>query len=71
VYLDGTLLIDQWKDQPPTTCTASRLVTAGTHEVMVEYYEHTEGAVAALRSRHSGSGLAHRRVRVGSADVRV
>ena len=48
VYLDGTLVIDQWKDQPPTTYTASRLVTAGTHELMVEYYEHTEDAVVRL-----------------------
>jgi hypothetical protein len=26
VYLEGTLVIDQWKDQPPTTYTASRLI---------------------------------------------
>jgi hypothetical protein len=23
VYLEGTLVMDQWKDQPPTTYTAS------------------------------------------------
>jgi IPT/TIG domain-containing protein len=32
-------LIDQWHDQPATTYTASRSVTAGEHEVKVEYYE--------------------------------
>lgn len=46
VYLEGTLVVDQWKDQPPTTYTASRLIT--DHELMVAYYEHTEGAVARL-----------------------
>jgi hypothetical protein len=34
--------------QPPTTYTASRRITAGDHELMVVYYEHTEGAVARL-----------------------
>jgi glucose/arabinose dehydrogenase len=48
VYLDGALVIDQWKDQPPTTYTASRSVSAGDHTVSVEYYEHTEVAVARL-----------------------
>jgi single-stranded DNA-binding protein len=48
VYLDGALVIDQWKDQPPTTYTASRTVTAGNHEVKVEYYENGGDAVAKL-----------------------
>jgi hypothetical protein len=48
VYLDGTLVIDQWNDQPPTTYTASRPVAAGDRELSVEYYEHSEGAVARL-----------------------
>src|SRR6185436_5123117 len=38
VFLDGTLIIDGWKDQSPTTYTATRTVTAGVHEVKVEYY---------------------------------
>jgi PKD repeat protein len=48
VYLDGALVIDQWKDQSATTYTASRQVTAGNHEVKVEYYEHGGDAVARL-----------------------
>src|SRR5205814_598132 len=39
LFLDGTLIIDGWKDQPATTYTATRTLTAGTHEVKVEYYE--------------------------------
>jgi PA14 domain len=46
VYLVGALVIDQWKDQSATTYTASRTVTAGNHEVKVEYYENGGDAVA-------------------------
>jgi PA14 domain len=46
VYLDGAQVIDQWKDQPATTYTASRTVTAGNHEVKFEYYENGGDAVA-------------------------
>jgi hypothetical protein len=53
------------------THTASRLVTAGTHELMVEYYEHTEGAVARLAISPERFWTRTRRIRVGSADVRM
>ncbi|WP_239393409.1 PA14 domain-containing protein, partial [Frankia sp. CiP3] len=33
VYVDDTLVIDQWRDQGPTTFTASPTVTAGDHTV--------------------------------------
>lgn len=46
LYLDGTLLISQWKDQPPTTYTATTAVSSGTHLIKVEYYENASGAVA-------------------------
>jgi hypothetical protein len=48
VYLDGALVIDQWRDQSPTTYTATRQVTAGNHQVRMEYYENAGGAVARL-----------------------
>jgi len=48
VHLDGTLVIDQWKDQSATTYTTSRQVTAGSHELKVEYYEHGGDAVTKL-----------------------
>jgi glucose/arabinose dehydrogenase len=46
VYVDGNLVIDQWKDQPPSTYTSQVPITAGTHTVRIEYYEHTGGATA-------------------------
>ena len=46
VFLDGVAVIDQWKDQPATTYTVRRAVTASQHEVKVEYYERGGDAVA-------------------------
>ena len=46
VWLDGSLIIDAWRDQAPTTYQASRTLTAGDHLVKVEYYEKGGGAVA-------------------------
>jgi chitodextrinase len=46
VWVDGTLAIDSWKDQAPTTYHATRILTAGEHAVKVEYYENGGGAVA-------------------------
>jgi hypothetical protein len=46
VWLDGSLIIDAWKDQAPTTYQATRTLTAGEHVVKVEYYEKGGGAVA-------------------------
>ncbi len=44
LYVDGTRIIDAWRDQPPTTYTADRALSAGYHAVQVEYYEKGGGA---------------------------
>jgi len=49
VFVDGTALIDGWVLQPPTDYTASRALTAGEHEVVMEYFEAAGGAEARLR----------------------
>ena len=49
IWIDGTLLIDAWRDQAPTEYRAQRSLSAGMHEVKVEYYENGGGAVARLR----------------------
>ena len=49
-FLDGELVIDQWNDHAPTTHTADRVVTAGSHTLKVEYYENGGGAVAKFNS---------------------
>jgi glucose/arabinose dehydrogenase len=48
VYVDGTLLIDQWVDQGATTFFDDKALSAGAHTVRVAYYNHTNGGVAAL-----------------------
>jgi hypothetical protein len=48
LYVDGERIIDEWADYPPTTFTALRYVTAGWHEIKVEYYENGGGASAVV-----------------------
>lgn len=47
VFVDGKVVpgLDQWKLQAPTTYRAEVPMTAGSHEIRVEYYEATGGAV--------------------------
>jgi hypothetical protein len=46
LWVDNGLLIDQWRDQSPTTFSASKYLGPGHHLVRVEYYENFGGAVA-------------------------
>jgi hypothetical protein len=48
LFVDGSLIIDAWIAQPPTTYTATQQMVAGTHDVRMEYFEATGGAVAKL-----------------------
>jgi hypothetical protein len=41
VWVDGALIIDSWHDQPATTHSGTRTLSADTHHIRVEYYEHT------------------------------
>jgi len=45
LYIDGELVIDKWKDQGSTTYTATKNLTAGAHEIKIEYYEAFGGAI--------------------------
>lgn len=47
LFFDGRMLIDAWRDQPPTTYNAVvKGVTAGQHTVVVEYYQASGDATA-------------------------
>ena len=48
VYVDDELLIDEWRDRAAREVTASRHMSAGAHEVRVEYYERGHMALARL-----------------------
>ena len=46
VYVDGDLAIDQWTPHGATTYTAARQLSAGPHQIVVEYFEGGGDAVA-------------------------
>jgi methionine-rich copper-binding protein CopC len=45
VYVDNVLVIDAWVDQGYTTYEETTAITAGSHEIKVEYYENGGDAV--------------------------
>ena len=48
VYIDGVAVLDRWRDQAPTIYTFALALTAGTHLITVQYYEHTGAPTAHL-----------------------
>jgi hypothetical protein len=48
LWVDGVLLIDSWYDQPATTYQAPMALTAGAHNIRLEYYEAAGQATVAL-----------------------
>jgi glucose/arabinose dehydrogenase len=46
VYIDNQLILDKWVDQSAINFTVDKLMSAGPHEVKVEYYENAFDAVA-------------------------
>src|SRR3990167_8242852 len=55
VYVDGTLVINQWNDHGPTVHTGDVALTAGAHLVKVEFYENGGGAVAEMSYAPTGA----------------
>ncbi len=55
VYVDGQVIIDQWKRQAATTYTAQRTMTSGVHSVKVEYYDQMGGGTAKFSYAKDGT----------------
>jgi hypothetical protein len=51
LYVDGQLKIDAWVLQGPTTYTADVTLSAGPHDIRLEFFEYTGGATAFLSWR--------------------
>ena len=49
VWVDGQVIIDEWRLQGATEFRATRNLTPGIHRVTVAYYQNAGGAVARLR----------------------
>jgi hypothetical protein len=47
LYLDNVLILDRWYPQPPTHHMVTKAVSAGAHEIKMEYFE--EGGIAQAR----------------------
>lgn len=55
IFIDGTKIIDGWKDQPETAYQTTRSMTAGAHNVSIEYYDSGEDAVISASWAAAGS----------------
>jgi hypothetical protein len=53
LWVDGNLVIDRWVNQAFTTYRATRTLTAGLHDIRVEYYEAS--GVAQVRLEITGA----------------
>ena len=49
LWVDGRLLIDEWRDGSARQSVTDYALARGTHSLRVEYYEHAGGALAQLR----------------------
>ncbi|MCL5666913.1 MAG: glycoside hydrolase family 6 protein [Patescibacteria group bacterium] len=56
LYIDNQPAIDQWSDHAAQTKTITKTLTAGIHNIKMEYYEAYGGAVAKLNWNQVGSG---------------
>ena len=48
VYIDGSLVLDRWSDQPATQYIVPQTLSQGFHVIAVEYYEHSGWSAAHL-----------------------
>lgn len=56
VWLDNTLIINEWRDQGAREFRTTRSVSGGNHTIRIEYYENGGGAVAKFRWETASSG---------------
>lgn len=46
VWLDDDMIINGWREQPPTEYSAQRTLSSGNHQLRIEYYERAGDATA-------------------------
>ena len=51
LYIDGNIVLDRWRDQPPYIYTVAQTLGQGNHLITVEYYERNFAATAVLSWR--------------------
>jgi len=55
VWVDGELVIDSWREQPPTEATATRYLS-GVHALRIDYFQGGGGASLAFSFTQANSG---------------
>ena len=55
LWIDGTLVIDSWEDQPPTHRQGSIDLKRGPHKLKLEWYENSGDITQVLRWKKPGS----------------
>jgi len=60
VWVDDTLVVNDWRDQQAAWSFVDQFISRGTHRVTVEYYEHTGGARMQLAWERVGGSAAWR-----------
>ncbi|MEM7127458.1 MAG: PA14 domain-containing protein [Chloroflexota bacterium] len=48
MWINGALILDEWRDQAAETFVVDLPIEEGTHELLVEYYENTLGAIVQM-----------------------
>lgn len=56
LFIDGALVIDEWRNGPARTVQASRSLSKGPHTIRIEFYEATAAARVALSWKSSYTG---------------
>lgn len=65
VYVDDNLILDAWREQPPTPYSSTVYLTAGAHDWRVDYFQGTGGAQISV---NISAGVSSPAVSVASSD---
>jgi hypothetical protein len=69
IWVDDTLVVDNWRDGQATWFSSDHFIPRGTHRVRVEYYEHAGGAAVEVVWNRIGGGDSWRGDYYANADL--
>jgi len=69
IWVGNSLIVDDWRDRQAGWSTVDRFISRGTHDVRVEYYEHTGSAVLQVVWQRVSSGGGWRGEYFGNRDL--
>ena len=59
LYIDGSLVIDNWVEHSPASNSVSQAMTAGKHDITIEFWENTGDSLLQLYWSCSSEGQPH------------